>query len=75
MDSLKIRAGDINPTFNNGLNKYTDDQQERTSLAIQGLGLCFYCQRPGFYRWSRNYYLTSHEVQPKIKNKNLKSIT
>ena len=39
MDSLKIRAGDINPTFNNGLNNQTEDQQERTSLVIQGLGL------------------------------------
>ena len=70
MDSLKIRAGDINPTFNNGLNNQTEDHQERTSLVIQWLGLkCFYCQRPGFYPWSRNYDLTSHEVQPKIKKK------
>ena len=32
MDSLKIRAGDINLTFNNGLNNWTEDQQVGTPV-------------------------------------------
>ena len=35
MDSLKVRVGDINPTFNNGLNSQTEDQQGNIKLEQQ----------------------------------------
>ena len=30
---------------------------------------CFHCRGAGFDHWLGNYYLTSHQVQPKKKKK------
>ena len=35
-----MKAGDINPTFNNELNRQTEDEQGGTSLVVQWLKLC-----------------------------------
>ena len=32
---------------------------------------CFHCRGAGFDHWLGNYYLTSHQVQPKKKKKSL----